>query len=78
MSLPTELKLKILESLSSWSERCKDGLLCKEMRYLASDNDLWKQKCFEEAKDFVVNHQSCNDGSVDWKKEIVYEYECGI
>ncbi|EOA37583.1 hypothetical protein CARUB_v10011933mg [Capsella rubella] len=52
MRLPTELKLKILESLPGVSI-AKMACVCTEMRYLASDNDLWKQKCLEEAKSFL-------------------------
>lgn len=63
MLLPTELKLKILESLPGVSV-AKMACLCTEMRYLASDNDLWKQKCLEEAKDLVVTESG---DSVNWK-----------
>ncbi|KAK2664809.1 hypothetical protein Ddye_003383 [Dipteronia dyeriana] len=47
MRLPTELKLKILESLHA-VDIAKMGCVCTEMRYLASNNDLWKQKYAEE------------------------------
>ncbi|TXG64056.1 hypothetical protein EZV62_011050 [Acer yangbiense] len=43
MRLPTELKIKILESLHA-VDIAKMGCVCTEMRYLASNNDLWKQK----------------------------------
>ncbi|XP_010501564.1 PREDICTED: putative F-box protein At1g23770 [Camelina sativa] len=51
MQLPTKLKRKILELLPGVSIG-KMACVCTEMRYLASDDDLWKQKCLEEAKDF--------------------------
>ncbi|KAK3193108.1 hypothetical protein Dsin_024418 [Dipteronia sinensis] len=47
MRLPTELKIKILESLHA-VDIAKMGCVCTEMRYLASNNDLWKQKYAEE------------------------------
>ncbi|KAF8085382.1 hypothetical protein N665_0668s0016 [Sinapis alba] len=63
MRLPTELKLKILESLPGASV-AKMACVCTEVRYLASDNDLWKQKCLEEAKHLVVDGAG---DSVNWK-----------
>ncbi|VVA92306.1 unnamed protein product [Arabis nemorensis] len=65
MLLPTELKLKILESLPGTSV-AKMACLCTEMRYLASDNDLWKQKCLKEAKNIVVTEAG---ESVNWKEK---------
>ncbi|KAJ0643527.1 putative F-box domain-containing protein [Helianthus annuus] len=47
MQLPTELKLKILESLSG-VEIAKVSCVCSELRYLASSDDLWKQKYIEQ------------------------------
>lgn len=66
MSLPTELKLKILESLPGASV-AKMACLCTEMRYRASDHDLWKKKCLEEAKHVVVNRSGSD--SVNWKAD---------
>ncbi|XP_013653306.2 F-box protein SKIP22-like isoform X1 [Brassica napus] len=63
MRLPTELKLKILESLPGASV-AKMACVCTEIRYLATDNDLWKQKCLEEAKHLVVDGEG---DSVNWK-----------
>lgn len=63
MRLPTELKLKILESLPGASV-AKMACVCTEIRYLATDNDLWKQKCLEEAKHLVVDGAG---DSVNWK-----------
>ncbi|KAI3777501.1 hypothetical protein L1987_47301 [Smallanthus sonchifolius] len=47
MQLPTELKLKILE-LVSGVEIAKVSCTCSELRYLASSDDLWKQKYIEQ------------------------------
>ncbi|XP_010477680.1 PREDICTED: F-box protein SKIP22-like [Camelina sativa] len=63
MRLPTDLKLKILELLPGVSI-AKMCCLCTEMRYLASDNDLWKQKCLEEAKNVVGTGEG---DLVNWK-----------
>ncbi|KAJ0237360.1 F-box protein SKIP22 [Hirschfeldia incana] len=69
MRLPTELKLKILESLPGASV-AKMACVCTEVRYLASDNDLWKQKCLEEAKHLVVvDGGSAGGDSVNWKEK---------
>ncbi|CAH8253357.1 unnamed protein product, partial [Arabidopsis lyrata] len=65
MLLPTELKLKILESLPGVSIGTM-ACVCTEMRYLASDNDLWKQKCLEEGKDCLWKLLT---GNVDWKRK---------
>ncbi|CAD5313575.1 unnamed protein product [Arabidopsis thaliana] len=63
MRLPTELKLKILELLPGVSIG-NMACVCTEMRYLASDNDLWKQKCLEEVNNIVVTETG---DSVNWK-----------
>ncbi|KAL8234662.1 hypothetical protein R6Q59_020762 [Mikania micrantha] len=47
MQLPTELKLKILESVSG-VDLAKVSCVCSELRYLASNDDLWKQKYIEQ------------------------------
>ena len=47
MSLPAELKLKILGFLPGL-EIAKVGCLCSELRNLSSADDLWKQKFEEE------------------------------
>ncbi|CAN8313077.1 unnamed protein product [Cochlearia groenlandica] len=64
--LPTELKLKIMEFIPGAS-LAKMSCVSTEMRYLASDNDLWLQKYLEESKD-LVSSQSGGD-SVNWKAE---------
>ncbi|KAE8708411.1 pentatricopeptide repeat-containing family protein [Hibiscus syriacus] len=60
--LPTELKLKILESLPG-ADIARMECVCSEMRYLASNNDLWKQKFAEEFGDL-----SGAAGMGNWKK----------
>ncbi|KAK1417564.1 hypothetical protein QVD17_26693 [Tagetes erecta] len=50
MQLPTELKLKILESVSG-IDIAKVSCVCSELRYLASNDDLWKQKYIEQFGD---------------------------
>ncbi|XP_022763538.1 F-box protein SKIP22-like [Durio zibethinus] len=62
MRLPTELKLKILESLPG-ADVARMGCVCSEMRYLASNNDLWKQKFEEEFADWPGGMRMGN-----WKK----------
>ncbi|XP_021776169.1 putative F-box protein At1g23770 [Chenopodium quinoa] len=47
MRLPTELKLKILESLPA-VDVAKVECVCSELRFVASNNDLWKLKYEEE------------------------------
>ncbi|KAI3525495.1 hypothetical protein L1887_04333 [Cichorium endivia] len=47
MQLPTELKLKILDSVSG-VEIAKVSCVCSELRCLASSDDLWKQKYVAE------------------------------
>lgn len=64
MRLPSELKLKILESLPGVSIG-NMACVCTEMRYLASDNDLWKQKLFEEDR----SQASTLTGEVNWKSK---------
>ncbi|XP_004301718.1 PREDICTED: putative F-box protein At1g23770-like [Fragaria vesca subsp. vesca] len=43
MTLPPELKVQILEAMPS-VELAKVGGVCKELRDLANDNELWKHK----------------------------------
>ncbi|KAL6181173.1 hypothetical protein ACLB2K_047828 [Fragaria x ananassa] len=47
MTLPPELKVQILEAMPS-IELAKVGGVCKELRDLANDNELWKHKFAEE------------------------------
>lgn len=61
MRLPTELKLKILESLPG-VDVAKVSCVCSELRYLGSSEDLWKAKFGEE---FSVERK---EAQVSWKK----------
>ncbi|KAH6766035.1 hypothetical protein C2S52_017018 [Perilla frutescens var. hirtella] len=61
MRLPTELKLKILESLSG-VDVAKVSCVCSELRYLASSDDMWKVKFGEEFS------KERKEGQVSWKK----------
>ncbi|KAK4784519.1 hypothetical protein SAY86_018887 [Trapa natans] len=47
MCLPAELKLQILELLDA-GDLLRVALVCSELRYLSSHNDLWKQKFLGE------------------------------
>ncbi|EEF40307.1 conserved hypothetical protein [Ricinus communis] len=47
MSLPPELKFKILESLHGL-DIARMACVCKDMRHLSSDNNLWRKKVGEE------------------------------
>ncbi|XVE93535.1 hypothetical protein REPUB_Repub01dG0202900 [Reevesia pubescens] len=60
MRLPTDLKLKIMESLPG-ADIARMGCVCTEMRYLASNDDLWKQKFEDE-----FGHRSGEGGH--WKR----------
>ncbi|CAA0807480.1 F-box protein SKIP22 [Striga hermonthica] len=61
MQLPTDLKLKILESLPG-VDIAKISCVCSEMRYLGSNDDLWKLKFVEVFGDEVKEAQG------SWKK----------
>ncbi|XP_031276166.1 F-box protein SKIP22-like [Pistacia vera] len=61
MRLPTELKIKILECLPG-VDIAKMGCVCSEIRYLASNNDLWEKKFVEEFGD-----QPYAPGICSWK-----------
>ncbi|KAM4088619.1 hypothetical protein ACB094_07G085400 [Castanea mollissima] len=62
MRLPTELKLKIFESLPG-VDLAKVGCVCSDLRYLSSANELWKQKFEEEFKNGRVAKRVFN-----WKE----------
>ncbi|XVF01413.1 hypothetical protein REPUB_Repub04eG0087000 [Reevesia pubescens] len=69
MRLPTELKLKILESLPA-ADIARMGCVCSEMRYLASNNLLWGQKFEEEFGDWAGANPPGN-----WKKTFHSRWE---
>ncbi|XP_020891592.1 F-box protein At1g70360 [Arabidopsis lyrata subsp. lyrata] len=62
--LPRELKHKILESLPG-VDIATLACVSSELRDLASENDLWKQKCLEECQYLVTE---ANDDVVNWKE----------
>lgn len=65
--LPTELKMKILESLPG-VDIARASCVCTEIRDLDSDNDLWKRKFLEEFADRVTEEETeADDDLVDWK-----------
>ncbi|KAL5572879.1 hypothetical protein UlMin_022476 [Ulmus minor] len=47
MSLPTDLKMKILESLPG-IDVARIGCVCKELKQLSGEEELWKMKVGEE------------------------------
>ncbi|XP_054777581.1 F-box protein SKIP22-like [Prosopis cineraria] len=68
MRLPTELKLKVLEYLHG-VDIAKVACTCSEMRYLSSNNDLWKQK-FEE----LVGRRKLEQGTNSYKCSFANEW----
>lgn len=69
MLLPTELKLKILESLPAIAV-ARVECLNSELRFLASNNDLWRLKYKEE---FGYAPQSQRE--VQWKAKFCLDWE---
>lgn len=66
MRLPSELKLKILESLPG-KDLARVECVSSEMRYLASNNnDLWKQKVIAEFGGRILMQ-----GMVNWRERFV-------
>ena len=65
MIVPTELKVKIVESLPGAS-LAKIACICRESQCMASGNDLWKQKIWEEARHLLLVGNG-GRGSVNWK-----------
>lgn len=63
--VPTELKVKIVESLPGAS-LAKIACICRESQCMASGNDLWKQKIWEEARHLLLVGNG-GRGSVNWK-----------
>ncbi|XP_010555093.1 PREDICTED: F-box protein SKIP22-like [Tarenaya hassleriana] len=70
MRLPTELKFKILESLHG-ADIARVACVCSEMRFVAKDNNLWKQKCLEECGDLVNREEY----AVSWKAKFAAFWE---
>ncbi|KAL9682799.1 hypothetical protein QQ045_014608 [Rhodiola kirilowii] len=64
MLLPTELKLKIFELVSA-TDLAKLACQSSELRYLTSDNSLWKMKYVEKFGNVVGSN------STNWKQKFV-------
>nr|DAD48234.1 TPA_asm: hypothetical protein HUJ06_018171 [Nelumbo nucifera] len=64
MRLPTELKIRVLELLPG-VDVAKFGCVCSEMKYLSSNNNLWKQN-FEE--EFGLCDMEGIQGGGNWKE----------
>ncbi|GLU03372.1 hypothetical protein SLE2022_205740 [Rubroshorea leprosula] len=69
MCLPTELKLKVFESLSG-VDIARMGCVCTEMRKLACNNDLWKQKFTEKFGDGATAQVMVN-----WREKFASKWE---
>ncbi|XP_059278527.1 F-box protein SKIP22-like isoform X3 [Lycium ferocissimum] len=67
--LPTDLKLKILESLPG-VEIAKVSCLSSELRYLGSSDDLWKKKYAEHFGDGEISGEGGH-----WKEKFVKSWE---
>ncbi|CAO2813573.1 unnamed protein product [Amaranthus hypochondriacus] len=69
MCLPTELKLKILESLPAVGV-ARVECVCSELRFVASNNDLWKTKYEEEFGNGATSQSECR-----WKEKFCATWE---
>ncbi|CAL5358149.1 unnamed protein product [Camellia sinensis] len=69
MRLPTDLKLKILESLCG-VDVAKVGSVCSELRYLSSNDDLWKRKFVEQ-----FGNVEGSQGGSHWKEKFAKSWE---
>lgn len=67
--LPTELKLKLLECLPG-VDVAKMECVSRDMRYLASNNELWRQKFVEE-----FGGPADAQGKTNWKERFVFNWE---
>lgn len=67
--LPTELKLKILESLPG-VEIARVSCLSSELRYLGSSDDLWKKKYVEQFGGGAISGEGGH-----WKEKFVKAWE---
>lgn len=70
LRLPTELKIKVLDSLPSVA-LANLACACSEFRFLASGEELWKQKYKEE---FGASGERAPGGR-GWKSAFVREFE---
>ncbi|XP_019170270.1 PREDICTED: F-box protein SKIP22-like isoform X2 [Ipomoea nil] len=77
MRLPNELILKILELLPA-VDLAKMSSLCSELRFLASDDALWKQKFeeqFHQFHKFGIDDMYTFPDGVNWKQKFVATME---
>ena len=78
IKLPTELKLKILELVSS-VDIANVSCVCSELRQLASNDNMWKQTFFEEFKyTDSINGRTFKEEFADWTIENKNTYGLGI
>ena len=66
MGLPTELKLKIFESLSG-VDLAKVGCVCSDLRDLSSSSELWKKKFDQEFGPETGGAQGLNHWKAEFK-----------
>ncbi|GMH13578.1 hypothetical protein Nepgr_015419 [Nepenthes gracilis] len=71
MRLPTELKLKILELLPGVYV-ARAACVCSELRFISSNNDLWRQKYAEE---FGNDAELWNKSGNQWKTRFYSAWE---
>ncbi|KAF2294309.1 hypothetical protein GH714_009136 [Hevea brasiliensis] len=67
--LPADLKLRILESLPG-VDIARMACVSKEMRYMSSNNDLWKKKFTEE-----FGTGAGSQGKTNWKARFASSWE---
>ncbi|KAL4181708.1 hypothetical protein AMTRI_Chr12g238750 [Amborella trichopoda] len=71
LCIPTELKLKVLELLSP-PDISKLGCVCSELRYVSSNDDIWKAKFVEEFGP-LKNERALTERS--WKERYLVCFE---
>ncbi|XP_065872481.1 F-box protein SKIP22-like, partial [Euphorbia lathyris] len=72
IGLPADLKFSILELLPG-QDIARVACVCKEMKYLSSNNELWKEKHMSEFGTGAVSSHTCNwkarfASSLKWKR----------
>ncbi|XP_068654802.1 F-box protein SKIP22-like [Aristolochia californica] len=70
MRLPVDLKIRILECLPG-SDIAKMACVCLELKYLTSNDDLWKKKYIEE---FPLSDGEVLNGT-HWKEKFAITWE---
>ncbi|WCJ18043.1 F-box family protein [Euphorbia peplus] len=69
--LPADLKFRILELLPG-QDVAKVACVCNEMKYLASNNELWKEKYMSE---FSSASGAVSSRTTNWKKRFASAWE---